>query len=88
MSKYYEEANKNEYEPTDSTEDSEPILTQYEIDTLKMEEDHNANVYMYNKLKEIIDNRSYVMPIMDKLTISNFMQWFSENLENDLLKKQ
>ncbi len=86
MSKYQEEPNKNEYDPIDDQDEQEPVLTKYDLDMLKIEEDHNANVYMYNKLKEIIDNRGNV-PIMDKMNITNFMEWFSEHLENDLVKK-
>lgn len=87
MSKYHEDHNKNEYDPTDNADDLEPILSKYDLDMLTIQEDYNANLYMFNTLKEIIDNRNYVMPIMDKLNISNFMEWFSENLENDLVEK-
>jgi hypothetical protein len=87
MSKYYDEPNKNEYDPMDDTNDSEPVLTKYDLDMLKIEEDYNANIYMYNKMKDYIDNRNFVMPIMDKINISNFMKWFSEHLENDLVQK-
>ena len=87
MPKYYEEQNTNENWDRPEENDSEPILTKYELDMLTIDEDHSATVYMYNRLIEYIDNRSFLFPIMDKINITNFTMWFAEHLDNDLLKK-
>jgi hypothetical protein len=87
MSKYNEEQTANENWDRNDDNDSEPVLTKYELDMLTMDEDQKATVYMYNKLNEYIDNRSFLFPIMDKINITNFTMWFAEHLDNDLLKK-
>jgi hypothetical protein len=87
MSKYYEDQNTNENWDRKDDNDSEPVLTKYELDMLTIDEDQKATLYMYNRLKDYIDNRSFLFPIMDKMNITNFTMWFSENLDNDLLKK-
>jgi hypothetical protein len=86
MSKYYEEQNTNEIWDRDDN-DYEPPYTKYELDMLKIDEDHTASVYMYNRLTQYIDNRSFLFPIMDKVNVTNFTVWFSEHLDNDLLQK-
>jgi hypothetical protein len=83
MSKYYEEHNTNENWDRDDN-DYEPPLTKYELEMLQIDEDYNATIDMYNKLKNYIDSRSFLFPIMDKMNVTNFTFWFAEHLENDL----
>jgi hypothetical protein len=84
MSKYYEEQNTNENWDRNEEFDSEPVLSKYELDTLTIDEDYNATIHMYDKLKDYIDSRSFLFPIMDKMNITNFTIWFAEHLNNDL----
>ena len=89
MPTYYDESNQNDInqDNNDNNVDDEPMLTQYDLDMLTIEEVEEATLFMYKKLKEYIDNRSFLFPIMDKLNTKNFYIWFSEHLENSILKK-
>ena len=87
MSKYYEEQNTNENWDKNDDNDYERPLTKYELEMLQIDEDHNATIYMYNKLKEYIDNRNFIFPIIDEINSTNFTLWFSEHLENDLINQ-
>jgi len=87
MSKYYEEQNTNDNWDRNDDKDYEPPFTKYELEMLQIDEDNNAAVYMYNRLTQYIDNRSFLFPIMDKMNVTNFTFWFAEHLDNDLLQK-
>ena len=87
MSKYNEEQNTNENWDKNDDNDYERPLTKYELEMLQIDEDNNAAVYMYNRLTQYIDNRSFLFPIMDKMNVTNFTFWFAEHLDNDLLQK-
>ena len=87
MSKYNEEQNTNENWDKNDDNDYERPLTKYELEMLQIDEDHNATIYMYNKLKEYIDNRNFIFPIIDEINSTNFTLWFSEHLENDLINQ-
>ena len=55
---------------------------------LAIDEDIAANEKMYRVLKNYIDNRSFLFPIMDKMNSTNFTLWFSQHLENSANKKE
>ena len=87
MSHRYEEYTSNDVtnELKNDTNDEEYELTEEELGYKIIDEDLKASTDLYEFLKDYIENQSMIFPIMDKLNSTNFMNWFSENLDNKIL---
>ncbi len=87
MSHRYEEYTSNDVtnELRNDTNDEEYELTEEELGYKIIDEDLKASTDLYEFLKDYIENQSMIFPIMDKLNSTNFMIWFSENLDNKIL---
>ena len=87
MSHRYEEYTSNDVtnELKNDTNDEEYELTEEELGYKIIDEDLKASTDLYEFLKDYIENQSMIFTIMDKLNSTNFMNWFSENLDNNIL---
>jgi hypothetical protein len=64
----------------DSDLDSHMPMSEEELQNKFIDEEYTIVTNMYNNLKDYIDNKPYLFPIMNILNQNNFDLWFSQHL--------